>query len=188
MSQLVAGLVVFFAIHTLTMLRGPRQRLLDRLGALPYRGLYSLVALGGFVLIVMGYGDAPRVAVWAPPAWLRLPAMALMLAAIVILVASYLPGHIKARLGNPMLIAVKTWAFAHLLVNGDLASMLLFGAFLAWSVVDLIAVKRQGRSARVAAPKALYDGIAVVAGSALFALIVVWGHVHIAGVPLVAAR
>ncbi len=184
MTLLLTGLLLFFAAHTFSMFRGPRQRVVDTLGALPYRGLYSLVSLTGFVLIVMGYGDAPRIAVWTPPAVLRPIALLVMLPVFVLLVAAYVPGHIKARLRNPMLIALKTWAFAHLLVNGDLASMLLFGAFLAWAVVDLIAVKRSGRGSVVAAPRATFDAVAVVVGLAIYMFILRYGHVYLAGIPL----
>ena len=105
----------------------------------------------------------------------------------LLLVSAYLPGHIKARVKNPMLMALKTWALAHLLVNGDLASMLLFGAFLAWGVVDLVAVKRSGRSSVVAEPLVAYDVVAVVIGLGIYALIVTRLHVYIAGVPIVAS-
>lgn len=186
MTLLITGLVAFFAIHSFSMFRDARQRLVDRLGALPYRGLYSVLSLGAFVLLVMGYGDAPRIELWTPPPLMRPLAMTLMLAAMILLGSMYLPGHIKAKTKNPMLLAVKTWAFAHLLANGDLASVLLFGSFLAWSVVDLIAVKRSGRSAMVADPKAVFDVVAVVVGAGLWALIVLWAHPYISGMPLVA--
>lgn len=154
---------------------------------MPYRALYSLLALGGFVLMVIGYGGAPRIEVWAPPYWLRHVNMLLMLPVLVLLVAAYVPGHIKARVGNPMLIAVKTWAFAHLLVNGDMASMILFGAFLTWSVVDLIAVKRSGRSSVVGRPRVVFDAVAVVVGLALYAGLLLGLHQYVAGVPLLAS-
>ena len=186
MTMLVAGLAIFFAAHTFTMFRGARQSLLDRLGAMPYRGLYSLVALGGFILIVMGYGDATRIELWAPPAWMRHLTMLLMLPVFVMFAAAYLSGHIKARLKNPMLIALKTWAFAHLLVNGDLASVLLFGTFLAWAVIDLIAVKRSGRGSVVAEPRIAFDIAALVIGLGIYALIVAYAHIYLAGVPLTA--
>ena len=186
MTLLVIGLAVFFAAHSFTMLRGARERLIAHLGMLPYRGLHSLISLAGFVAIVIGYGDAPRFELWGPPGWLRPVAMVLMLPVFVLLTSAYLPGHIKARVGNPMLIALKTWAFAHLLVNGDLASLLLFGSFLAWAVIDLIAVKRSGRSSSVARPRALYDAIAVVVGLVVYGLVVARLHVYLAGVPLVA--
>jgi uncharacterized membrane protein len=187
MTTLIGGLAMFFAAHSFTMFRGTRARVVERLGALPYRGLYSLISLAGFVLIVMGYGDAPRIAVWTPPAFMRHLTMLLMLPVFVLLASAYLPGHIKARVKNPMLMALKTWALAHLLVNGDLASLLLFGSFLAWGVADLIAVKRSGRGSVVAEPRTAYDVVAVVVGLGLYALIATRLHVHIAGVPIIAS-
>ena len=186
MTLLVIGLAAFFAAHSFTMLRSARERVVARLGLLPYRGLHALISLAGFVAIVIGYGDAPRIDLWAPPGWLRPVAMVLMLPAFVLLVSAYLPGNIKARVGNPMLIALKTWAFAHLLVNGDLAALLLFGSFLAWAVVDLIAVKRSGRSAVVEAPRAVYDAIAIAIGLIVYVLVVARWHVYLAGVALLA--
>ncbi|MGR8920125.1 MAG: NnrU family protein [Gammaproteobacteria bacterium] len=184
MTLLVVGLLIFFSVHSFAMFRGARQRVVDRIGALPYRGLFSVASLVGFVLLVMGYGGAPRVELWAPPLALRYVALALMWPAMVFLAAMYAPGYIKAKIKNPMLIAVKTWALAHLLANGDLASIVLFGAFLVWGVVDLIAVKRSGRSPVVAAPRAVFDVLALVVGTGLYLLIVFYAHVYIAGVAL----
>lgn len=184
MALFILGLALFFSAHTFSMFRVQRGELVARLGALPYRGLYSVVSLAGFVMLVIGYGDAPRTAIWLPPAGLRHVTMLLMVPVFVLLVAAYVPGHIKARVGNPMLLALKTWAFAHLLVNGDLASMLLFGSFLAWSVADLIAVKRTGRSSVVADPRLVFDVVAVVAGLAFYVAFVLWLHGTLIGVPL----
>lgn len=186
MLLLIAGLVLFFGAHTFTMCRPARARALERLGEGPYKGLYSLVAISGVVLIVMGFGRAPFVELWTPPAWGRVVAMVLMVPVFVLFVAANVPGNIKARLGNPLLIATKTWAFAHLLANGDLASALLFGTFLAWAVVDLIAVKRTGRSAVVAAPRAGFDVLAVFVGLGLYAGILLWWHPWLSGVALLA--
>ena len=108
-----------------------------------------------------------------------------MLPVFVLLAAAYVPGHIKARVGNPMLMALKTWALAHLLVNGDLASMLLFGAFLAFGVVDLIAVKRTGRSAVVDKPRALFDVLAVVVGLVVYGGFIMGLHRALIGVPII---
>lgn len=186
MLELTAGLALFFAAHTFSMFRAARASLVARLGALPYRGLFSLVSLAGFVLIVHGYGQAPRIDVWLPPAALRPVSMLLMLPVFVLLAAAYVPGHIKARLGNPMLMALKTWALAHLLVNGDVASVLLFSAFLAFGVVDLIAVKRTARSAVVAQPRALFDVLAVVVGLIVYGGFVMGLHRALIGVPIIA--
>ena len=185
MTVLVLGLIIFFAPHTFTMFRGARASLVDRLGEGPYKGLYSVIALVGLVVLIMGYADAPKIGIWAPPLWMQHVTMLLMLPVFVLAAAANMPGHIKAKVKNPLLMATKTWALAHLFINGDVASLLLFGAFLSFGVVDLIAVKRTGRSSVVAEPKAIYDVVAVVAGLAIYALIVFWAHVYIAGVPLV---
>lgn len=184
MLEFVAGLVLFFAVHSFTMFRAARQAAVDKLGAIPYRVVYSLVSIAGFALIVHGFGQAPRVDLWAPPVWMRHLTMLLMLPVFVLLVAANVPGKIKAAVKNPMLLAVKTWALAHLLANGDLASVLLFGTFLAWGVVDLIAVKRSGRSAVVAQPRAVFDGVAVVVGLGLYVAFIMGLHQKLIGVPV----
>lgn len=186
MLELTAGLVLFFATHAFSMFRDARAALVARLGTLPYRGLYSLISLAGLLLIVHGYAQAPRIDVWLPPAGLRHVAMLLMLPIFVLLAAAYVPGHIKAKVGNPMLMALKIWALAHLLVNGDLASMLLFSAFLAFGVVDLIAVKRSGRSAVVDSPRVLFDVLAIVVGLVIYGGFVMGLHRVLTGVPIIA--
>ena len=185
MAVLVAGLIIFFAPHVFTMFRGARGRAMDKLGEGPYKGLYSVISLLGFALLVIGYADAPKIGIWAPPMWMQHMTMFLMLPVFILVIAAQLPGHIKAKVKNPLLMATKTWALAHLLINGDLASIALFSAFLIFGVVDLIAVKRTGRISVVAEPKAAYDVVAVVGGLGIYALIVFWAHVYIAGVPLV---
>ena len=186
MLELTVGLALFFAAHSFTMFRDARASLVARLGALPYRGLYSLVSLAGFALIVHGYGQAPRIEVWLPPAALRHLTMLLMLPVFVLLAAAYMPGHIKARVRNPMLMALKIWALSHLLSNGDFASMLLFGTFLLFAVVDLMAVKRSNRSPVVAAPRALFDVLAVVVGLVIYGGFVMGLHRALIGVSLIA--
>ena len=186
MTLLLFGLALFFAVHGFTLFRTQRAAVIARIGALPYRGLYSVLALAGFVALVIGYGQAPRIELWAPPAPLRPVALVLMLPVFVLLVAAYLPCHIRARLGHPMLIAVKTWALAHLLVNGDLASLLLFGSFLAWAVIDLVQVRRGGRTTPVAAPRDAWDAVAVGVGLVVYGLFLTHLHAALIGVPLLA--
>ncbi len=185
MFELIAGLAVFFAAHTFTLLRDVRGALVARLGALPYRGLYSLISLFGFVLIVHGYGQAPRIDVWLPPSALRHLTALLMLPVFVLLAAAYVPGYIKAKLRNPMLLALTSWALAHLLSNGDLASMLLFVSFLLYAVVDLIAVQHSGRGAQVRAPRGLFDVLALVIGLLIYGGFVMGGHQILMGVPVI---
>jgi uncharacterized membrane protein len=146
MALLVLGLVVFLGTHLFTIARGPRARLIARIGEGRFKGLYSLASLAGLVLIGIGFGQYRRdafVPLWDPPLWSRHLALVLVAVAFVCLAAAYLPGHIKARLKHPMLVGVKVWALAHLLANGDLGSLLLFGGFLAWAVIDRIAIKRR---------------------------------------------
>jgi uncharacterized membrane protein len=148
MLVLVLGIIVFLGAHTLTTFRETRTRLVERLGIGPYKGLYSLVSLAGFVLIVWGfarYRAEAWVQLWTPPEGMRHLTVALMWFAFVALAcANPAPGRIRGWLRHPMLVAVKIWALAHLLANGDAGGMLLFISFLAWAVFDRIAVKRRG--------------------------------------------
>jgi len=148
MLILIAGIIVFLGAHSFTTLRGSRAGLIVKLGANGYRGLYSLVSLVGLVLIVYGFGQYRAhdwVQIWTPPAVDRHITMLLMWFAFISLAAmGKRPGRIRGWVRHPMVVAVKFWALAHLLANGDLGGMLLFGSFLAWAVWDRIAVKRRG--------------------------------------------
>lgn len=187
MAILILGLVVFFAAHTLATLPERRQAAMDRAGGEErYRGAFSLVSLVGLVLIVWGYASAPFVPVWTPPVWTRHLALLLMLPAMIFLVAAYAPtGRIKARLRHPMLVAVKIWALAHLLANGDLASIVLFAVFLAWAVYDRISVKRRERAGLIAPPvagPARNDAIVLVVGLIVYVVFLLWLHELLIGV------
>jgi uncharacterized membrane protein len=148
MLILIIGIVVFLGVHTLTTFRDIRAGLIGRFGLGPYKIGHSVVALIGFVLIVWGfsrYRAEDWVQLWVPPAGMRHLTILLMWFAFVALAAmGPKPGRIRGWLRHPMLVAIKIWALAHLLANGDLGGMILFGAFLAWAVFDRIAVKRRG--------------------------------------------
>jgi uncharacterized membrane protein len=148
MLTLLIGIVVFLGVHTLSTRRETRARLIARFGEGPYKGLFSLGAVVGFVLIVWGfslYRSQGWIQVWTPPVWTRHLTITLMWFAFVSLACmNPAPSRIRGWLRHPMLVAIKIWALAHLLANGDLGGMLLFGAFLAWAVYDRIAVKRRG--------------------------------------------
>jgi uncharacterized membrane protein len=188
MTLLIVGLVLFLGIHTLTTLRDPRKALIRRFGESGYKGLYSLIAAIGLALIVWGFGQYRAhgwVQIWSPPVGLRHVAIALMWFAFVALAATYSPaGKIKALLRHPMLVAVKTWALAHLLANGDLGALILFGTFLAWAVYDRIAVERRGDAGAPSSPATMGDGIAVAIGTAAF-VAMFWLHPLVIGVPIV---
>ena len=189
MIALLIGLALFLGAHALTMQRGRRAALIARLGPGPYKGLYSLVSLAGFVLLVYGfasYRSQGYLPVWDPPMWTRHLALLLNLPIFILLVATRVPGRIRAVTKHPTLLAVKIWASAHLLANGDLGSMLLFGSFLAWAVVARIAAKRRGDDPPPLPPgtPALTRGdlIAIVVGLLLYVAMVVWLHPLLIGV------
>jgi uncharacterized membrane protein len=148
MLILFIGIVVFLGVHSLTTFRETRTRLIERLGPGPFKGLYSVVAIAGFVLIVWGYSlyqAEGLIRVWTPPVWTRHLTIGLMWFAFVALACMYpAPSKIRGWLRHPMLVAIKIWALAHLLANGDAGGMLLFGSFLAYAVYDRIAVKKRG--------------------------------------------
>lgn len=192
MILMLAGLGIFMATHVFTTMRERRGDLMVSLGEIRYKALYSIVALFGFILIVKGYGDyraAGMIPVWDPPRALRHLVLLLMWPSFIFLVASYAPaGKIKRMVKHPMLLAVKIWATAHLLANGDLGSIILFGSFLAYAVFDRIAVKKRGEDAAIMAyaPNSFGKGdlIALIGGTiaygAMFKL-----HGWIIGVPVI---
>ncbi|MBF9234029.1 NnrU family protein [Microvirga alba] len=192
MTLLVVGLIVFLGIHLFTMARGWRAGLIAKIGEGPYKGLFSLLALSGLVLIVIGYGQyrqAGYIPVWDPPVWARHLALPLVWIAFVCFPAAYLPGRIKALLKHPMLAGVKTWAFAHLLANGDLGSILLFGSFLAWAVMARISVKYRGEPVPAPPPPGIRnDLLAVLIGTAAYVAFAVWLHPLLIGVPVLPGR
>jgi len=148
MTFLILGIILFLGAHTVPMLRETHDGLVRKLGANGYRGAFSLVSLLGFVLIVYGfhtYRQDGWVQIWNPPVWTRHITITLMWFAFVAMAAmGPKPSRIKGWLRHPMLVAVKTWGLAHLLANGDLGGMILFGSFLAWASIDRISVKRRG--------------------------------------------
>ncbi len=185
MTIFILGLALFFGVHGFgAFARSARQRVIGRIGALPYKGLYSLFALAGFALIIMGWRDADATALYVTPLYLRHVTYILMLIAMILIVAAYTPsGRIAHWVKHPMLAAVRIWAFAHLLVNGEVRSVLLFGAFLAFAVADRIAVKRRNEPTPAAGPWP-HDALAIVAGAGVYALIFFYLHRYIAGVDL----
>jgi uncharacterized membrane protein len=188
MTTFLLGLAGFLGIHSIAILApGWRARTIERVGAAAWRGAYSVASLVAFVAMIHGYGLARQspVVLYTPPVGLRHLAMLLMLPVFTMLLSAYLPGRIKARLKHPMLAAVKLWALAHLLANGTLAEVLLFGGFLAWAVADRISVGRRAPARTAAAPAGRYnDAIAVVGGLVLYAVFVGWAHGRLIGVPL----
>jgi uncharacterized membrane protein len=188
MTALILGLVVFLGIHsTRIVAEGPRQAFIAQSGEKAWKGLYTVVSLVGFALLVWGYGQARQqpVVLWAAPTWLRHVAALLTLISFVLLAAAYVPRNaIKARLHHPMTVGVKVWAFAHLIANNTLADVLLFGGFLAWSIATFAAARRRDRASGTsyAAGTASGTAITVVVGVAAWVAFALWLHGPLIGV------
>jgi uncharacterized membrane protein len=185
MAYLVLGLILFLGVHSISIV-APRWRdaTAARMGN-AWRGLYSLISIAGFILIIWGYGLARRhsVALYAPAESIRYVTAVLMLPVFPLLIAAYFPGRIKGAVGHPMLLAVMLWALAHLVGSSTSANILLFGGFLAWAVADRISFSRRTARAISSAPPGRWnDLIAVVAGLGLYAAFTHWLHVRWIGV------
>ncbi|WP_298814502.1 NnrU family protein [uncultured Roseibium sp.] len=193
MAILITGLVLFFAIHVLPMVPATRAGLISKIGENAYKGVFALVSIAGFALIIYGYGvarfEGPPL-LYDPPLWLRHVTMLLMVPVFIFLVAAYVPCRIRRALKHPMLVAIKLWALSHLLANGDLASVLLFGTFFLWAVADRISVKRRGPGAgqiagATAEPGRHTDIVVILIGIVLYGLFVWKLHGWLFGVPIV---
>jgi uncharacterized membrane protein len=186
---LVIGLVVFFTIHLLPSNVELRNGLIARFGETGYKAIFAVLSLIGLVLIVIGFGKlqlhpGKNPQLWYPPLWTRHLALALMLPAMIALVAAYVPSRIHTALKHPMLVAIKLWALAHLLANGDLGSLVLFGSFLAFAVYDRISVKRRGALGPLGTKTGpwINDVIVLVVGTGLYVAIILWLHQLVIGV------
>ncbi len=183
---LIAGLALFFATHSVSIVSDSwRNRMVARIGEMPWQGIYSLLALAGLVLIVWGYDLARQdpITLYMPPTRLRHVSLVLMIFVFPLLLATYFPGRIRAVTKHPMLAATVIWAFAHLLANGMLADVLLFGSFFVWAVADRISMgRRQQRPVPGAPPFRANDAVAIAGGLALYAAFLFWLHTWLFGV------
>ena len=186
MATLIAGLLVFFGLHSISIVApGWRDVMVQRLGEGAWKGLYSVLSAAGLTLMIVGFAHARAHAavLYVPPAALRYLTFLLMLPVFPLLLAAYLPGRIQSRTRHPMLAAIKLWATAHLLAIGALPDVLLFGTFLVWAVFDRISVKRRPRTLRRSpSPMRYGDLVAVVIGLGLYVLFVLKLHALIIGV------
>ena len=195
MLLLVVGLIIFFGIHLVPTNPGLREGLRERFGATPYQIAFSVLSLLGFALIVVGYhklqivpGKNPQL--WLPPAWTKHVAFTLMLPAMILLVAAFVPSRIRSAAKHPMLLAIKIWALAHLLANGTLGALVLFLSFLAFAVYDRISVKKRAAAGPLGSSTGGIGGdIAVlVVGTALYAFMLLYGHQALINKALIAVR
>ncbi len=198
MTWLILGLVLFLGAHSTRLFAdGWRTKTLEAWGEKPFKGVLALVSLMGFYGLIVGYAQVRMepVVIWQPPIATRHISVLLMLFASILLVATYIPAnHFKVRLGHPMVLSVKVWALAHLLANGNLADLVLFGTFLAWSVLNFKSARARDRakaesqalvldeSVQPTLPKTLATLIAIVVGAGLWALITFVLHAKVVGV------
>lgn len=188
LAILSLGLAIFLGSHVFVSMRSARADAIARLGTNGYRAVFSAVSIAGLALIVWGYGEYRAqgwIDLWSPPAFMRHVTVGLMLFSVVFMTAVFVPSHIKAKLKHPMLASVKTWALAHLLSNGDLGSVLLFGTFLGWGVFARIAAKRRTDEVLPAAPAGwINDAIVVVIGIVIYLALGYAFHPILIGVPV----
>src|SRR5262245_57182838 len=189
LAIMIIGLAVFLGSHTFVTMRPSRAALIARLGGGPYKGLFSLASLAGLILIGWGfaiYRTAGFIDIWMPPSWTRHIALLLVWPSIICVVAAYIPGDIKRVLKHPMLVGVKLWAVAHLIANGDLGSIILFGSVLAWAVFDRITLKRRSDAGSPAIPSGgrRNDFFAVALGTLVYFGLGFWFHPWVIGVPV----
>jgi uncharacterized membrane protein len=189
LTVLIIGLVVFIGGHVFVTRREARAALIARVGEVPYKALFGLVALVGLVLIVWGfahYRAQGYIQVWTPPGFMRHVTGALVWPAIIFVTAAYIPGDIKRTLKHPMLVGIKLWAFAHLLSNGDLGGIILFGSILGWAVFDRITLKRRADAGAPPIPVGgrRNDIIAIVVGTILYLALGLVFHPLFIGIPV----
>ena len=185
MILLVVGLALFVAVHLIPSVVSLREALVARLGAGAYRAVFSLAALVGLVMVVWGFSRAPFDPVYTAPNWGRQFAMFAVPVSLVLLAAANMPTHIRTVLRHPMLLGVLLWALAHLLSNGDLRSIVLFGSFAGYAVLDLVSVGLRGkRPSAEKAPRLAMDAVAIVAGLVVAGLLMVFHHA-LFGVPVI---
>jgi uncharacterized membrane protein len=187
LAIMILGLVVFLGSHVFVTMRPQRAVVVARFGELAYKGLFSLVSLVGIILIGWGfarYRSMGYIDIWSPPAWTRHVTLVLVWPAIICVVAAYIPGDIKRVLKHPMLVGVKLWAVAHLISNGDLGSIILFGSILAWAVYDRITLKRRSDPGAPPIPAGgrRNDFFAVALGTILYFVLGFWFHPWVIGV------
>lgn len=187
MHWLILGLVVFLGVHSVRVIAPQwRTQMIGRMGEGGWKGVYSLLSVVGFILIVWGYGQARAAGtplVWVPPVGMRHAASLLTLVAFVLLVATYMPrNHIRRAVGHPMVIGVALWSIAHLLSNGWLHAIVLFGAFLVWSLVDWASAARRGPATAGAPASAAMTALTVVVGVVAWLVFAMWLHRMLIGV------
>ena len=188
MGWLIVGLILFFGIHTVSIISDPwRDSMVDKIGLIAWKGIYAFISVIGLYLMIRGYAAAHQNALtlYQPAPWLKHVAMTLQLPVLPLLLAAYIRGRIATTVKHPMLLATILWSASHLLINGQLTGLLLFGTCLTWAIIDLYSLCGRSQRPLPGAPASRFnDVIAVFLGLALHYGMIIWGHAAIVGVPL----
>lgn len=184
MIILILGISIFIGMHLIPSFVPLRQKLVTRLGEGPYNGLYSVISLTGIVLIIIGMSRADYLPIWEPPIWNRMVVMPLMMLSFILLAAAHAPSNIKRFTRHPMLWGITLWAAAHLLANGDLASILLFSAFAVFSLFDMFSANLRGAKKQLKKLPVKNDVITIIAGLAVYTIFV-FLHPYLFGVAII---
>lgn len=179
--MMLAGLILFFGMHLVPSVPGVREGLVARMGENPYKGLFALVSIGGLVLFGFGFADRDYHELWTTPAWGPHLAMTVMPVVFVLWLAGEGKGRIRKKLKHPMVYGTFLWSLVHLVNNGDLGSVYLFGGFALYSLFAVYSANRRGKVPNYTEPRGRSDVISVVGGLALYGL-VLWGHEFVLGV------
>lgn len=183
MTYLIIGVVLFSGIHLFPTAAGLRRSLIARIGENPYKGLFSVIALTGIVLMVMGYSRAELTQVFSPPTWGRAANAILMLVSLILFAAANMPGNIKRITRHPMLWGLVLWAVGHLLSNGDQAALILFGGLGVFALLAMLSANLRGASRQTNKVSYAKDIMIVVAGTIVYVALV-FAHPYFAGVAI----
>ena len=185
MANLIMGIILFFGVHSISIFARPLRDSLAQRSALGWKLVYTLISIGGIMLIVNGYADLRQdpVILYTSPTWLRHLSSLLILPVFILFIASYVPSNIKSRIKHPQLIAVKLWALGHLMVNGSVSDLILFGSFLVWAIAQIISMKRrQPAPSDVVVHSKVNDAIVIVVGLVAFVAFAKYAHYPLIGV------
>jgi len=185
MNILILGLLIFFGMHLVPGFVEFRRTLISKMGEGPYKGLYSIISLLGIVLIIYGKSIAGFQPIWDPPVWSRTFVVVTMLLSFYLFAAADMKSNIKRFIRHPMLLGVMLWSGTHLIANGDLASILLFGSFCVFSVFGMISANIRGATKQDKIYPVNRDVVAVIAGLVVYGVFIFLIHPYLIGVPVV---
>jgi len=184
MDILLLGTTIFFGVHLVPSFVNFRAKIINRIGEAKFKGLYSITALIGLILIIYGKSEAEYVSIWEPTIWSRHVVIVTMLFTFYLFAAADMKSNIKRYIRHPMLLGVLLWSCVHLLANGDLASIILFGSFAVFSLFGMVSANIRGALVQKEKYPIQKDVVSVIAGFVAYAIFVFFVHPYLIGVPI----